>query len=64
MARAITLFGCVPVIMNPPIRTLLPVSTRKRVEMFPKVLGIGVPAITEVESPALLVKVAAPVVSA
>src|SRR5947207_1911616 len=42
IARTITFFACVPVIMNPPIRTLSPVSTRKRVEMFPKVVGVGV----------------------
>ena len=43
IARTMTLFGCVPVMMKPPIRTLLPVSTRKRVEIFPKVLGaVGV----------------------
>ena len=34
IARTITFFACDPVIMNPPIRTLSPVSTRKRVEMF------------------------------
>ena len=34
MARTITFFGCVPVTMNPPMSTLSPVSTRKRVEMF------------------------------
>src|ERR1051325_440852 len=44
IARTITFFGCVPVIMNPPMRTLLPVSTRRRVEMLPKTLpGAGVP---------------------
>jgi hypothetical protein len=32
----------VPVIMNPPIRTLSPVSTRKRVEIFPRMLGVAV----------------------
>ena len=42
MARTMTFFGCVPVMMNPPIRTLSPVSTRKRVEMFPKVPGEAV----------------------
>src|ERR1700730_11519620 len=42
IARTITLFAWVPVIMKPPIRTLSPVSTRKRVEMFPKVLGVTV----------------------
>ena len=41
MARTIIFLGCVPVIMNPPIRTLSAVSTRKRVEMFPNVLGGG-----------------------
>src|ERR1043166_475599 len=42
MARTITLLGCVPVTMKPPIRTLSPVSTRRRVEMLPKVGGAGV----------------------
>ena len=28
--------------MNPPIKTLSPVSTRRRVEMFPKVPGVSV----------------------
>src|SRR5450432_511974 len=42
IARMITFFGCVPVMINPPIRTLSPVSTRKRVEMFPKMLGLAV----------------------
>ena len=46
IARTITLFDCVPVIINPPIRALSPVSTRKRVEIFPKTLGgvgLGLP---------------------
>ena len=46
MARKMTLFGCVPVTMNPPMRALSPVSTRSRVEMLPRVvggtLGVGV----------------------
>src|ERR1043166_2700382 len=42
MARTITLLGCVPVTMNPPIRALSPVSTRNRVEIFPNVLGVTV----------------------
>ena len=46
MARTIIFFGCVPVTMKPPISTLSPVSTRKRVEMFPRIageaLGVGV----------------------
>ncbi len=46
IARTITFFGCVPVIMNPPIRTLSPVSTRKRVEMFAKVVAGGGACIT------------------
>ncbi len=60
-----TFFGCVPVIMNPPIRTLSPVSTRKRVEMLARVVGVavgvgvGVAPSNSVESPALLVNVAA-----
>ena len=40
MARTITFFGWVPVMMNPPIRTLSPVSTRKRVEILPRVVGV------------------------
>src|SRR5437773_2430342 len=43
MARRITFFGWVPVIMNPPMRTLSPVSTRRRVEIFPRMLADGVP---------------------
>src|SRR4051812_38725881 len=43
MPRTITFFGCVPVIMKPPMRTLSPVSTRKRVEIFAKVVtSVGV----------------------
>src|SRR6266478_873456 len=45
-ARTIIFFGCVPLTMKPPINTLSPVSTRKRVEMFPRIageaLGVGV----------------------
>jgi hypothetical protein len=44
MARTMTLFGWVPVMINPPIRTLSPVSTRRRVEMLPNALTPGVPA--------------------
>src|SRR4051812_2002810 len=41
--RTITFFGSVPVIIKPPIRTLSPVSTRKRVEMLARVVtGIAV----------------------
>src|SRR5204862_1556958 len=39
MTRTIIFFGCVPVTMKPPISTLSPVSTRKRVEMFPRIAG-------------------------
>ena len=39
IARTIIFFGCVPVTMKPPISTLSPVSTRKRVEMFPRIAG-------------------------
>src|SRR3954451_9495472 len=47
IARTMTFFGCVPVMMNPPMRTLSPVSTRRRVEMLASVvmgaaLGVGV----------------------
>src|SRR3954471_1952473 len=42
ISRMITFFGCVPVIMKPPMRTLSPVSTRKRVEMFARVVTEGV----------------------
>ena len=42
MARIITFLGCVPVTMKPPIKTLSPVSTASRVEIFPSVLGGGV----------------------
>ena len=42
IARTITFFDCVPVIMNPPIKTLSPVATRKRVEIFPKAPAVGV----------------------
>ena len=34
IARTITFFGCGPVTMNPPMSTLSPVSTRRRVEML------------------------------
>jgi hypothetical protein len=34
MPRIATFFGAVPVMMNPAIITLSPVSTRNRVEMF------------------------------
>src|SRR4051812_17793142 len=40
--RMITFFGCVPVIMKPPMRTLSPVSTRRRVEMLARVVTDGV----------------------
>src|SRR4051812_4558767 len=40
--RMITFFGCVPVMMKPPMRTLSPVSTRKRVEMLARVVTEGV----------------------
>src|SRR5205814_9429969 len=36
--RTITFFDCVPVMMKPPIKTLSPVSTRNRVEMFANVV--------------------------
>ena len=39
MARTITFFGCVPVTMNPPMSTLSPVSTRRRVEMLARTVG-------------------------
>ena len=42
IARTIIFFGCAPVMINPPIRTLSPVSTRKRVEMFPRIPGAAV----------------------
>src|SRR5256885_1485440 len=44
IACTMTFFGCVPVIMKPPIRTLSPVSTRSRVEMLARVVegAIGV----------------------
>ena len=46
MARTMTLFGWVPVTMNPPMSTLSPVSTRRRVEIFPRAVdpggGVGV----------------------
>src|SRR6266705_1258573 len=45
MARIITLLGCVPCTMNPPIITLSPVCTKARVEMLPSRavdVGIGV----------------------
>src|SRR6476619_3995774 len=45
IARMITFFGCVPVTMNPPMRTLAPVSTRSRVEMLARVVtGVGLGA--------------------
>ena len=43
IARTIIFFGCVPVTMNPPIRTLSAVSTRRRVEMLPNTVTLGVP---------------------
>ena len=42
IARTITFFGWVPVMMNPPMRTLSAVSTRRRVEIFPNKLPDGV----------------------
>ena len=98
MARTMTRFGCVPLMIKPPISTLSPVSTRKRVAMLPRepggavgvgvavggvgvavgggglavgvalgeggvavAVGVGVGApITKVDSPLLLVNVAAP----
>src|SRR6476620_9141376 len=40
--RTITFFGWVPVIIKPPIRTLSPVSTRRRVEILARVVtGAG-----------------------
>jgi hypothetical protein len=41
MARKSTFFGCVPVTMSPPMRTLSFVPTCNRVEMLPKVVGVG-----------------------
>ncbi len=52
MARTMTRFGWVPVTMKPPIKTLSPVSTRRRVEMLPRVAGVGVGA------PPVMVKLA------
>jgi hypothetical protein len=43
MARTITFFACVPVIMKPPISALSPVSTRRRVEILPKSVGVDGP---------------------
>src|ERR1700682_3183605 len=40
--RTITVFGCVPVMINPPIIALSPVPTRRRVEIFASVAGLGV----------------------
>jgi hypothetical protein len=37
-----TFFGCVPVTIKPPISTLSPVCTGKRVEMLANVVGLGV----------------------
>src|SRR6476646_9142390 len=42
IARTITFFGCVPVTMNPPIKTFSPVSTRNRVEILASWPGTGV----------------------
>src|SRR5262245_21535506 len=42
MARTRTVFVSLPVIINPPIRTLSPVSTAVRVEILPSVLVGGV----------------------
>ena len=42
IARTITFFGCVPVMIKPPIKTLSPVSTRRRVEILAKVVATGV----------------------
>ena len=38
----ITFLSCVPVTMKPPMRTLSPVSTRRRVEIFASVVGAAV----------------------
>src|ERR1700694_5798965 len=40
--RTITVFGCVPVMINPPIIALSPVPTRRRVEIFASVAGLSV----------------------
>src|ERR1043166_1596684 len=45
IARTMTLLGCVPVTMNPPIKALSPVSTFRRVEMFPKIVGGVTPGV-------------------
>src|SRR5436309_2245628 len=43
MARIITLLGCVPCTMNPPIITLSPVCTKARVEMLPsRAIAVGI----------------------
>src|SRR6202163_1688395 len=46
LARTMTLLGWVPVMINPPMRALSPVSTRRRVEMLPSTVavqeGVGV----------------------
>ena len=40
MARTTIFFGCVPVTIKPPISALLPVSTFRRVEIFPSLVGV------------------------
>ena len=39
IARTISFFGCVPVMINPPMSTSSPVSTRSRVEILPRTVG-------------------------
>src|SRR5437868_119641 len=41
-ARKTTFFGSLPVIIIPAMRTLSPVCTRRRVEMFKSCAGVGV----------------------
>ena len=42
MARRMTFLGWVPVMIKPPMSTLSPVCTDRRVEMLPSRVGIGV----------------------
>src|SRR4051812_50148601 len=42
IARTMTFFGCVPVMMKPAIKTLFPVPTLTREEILPNCPGCGV----------------------
>ena len=61
IARSISFFGRLPVMITPPIRTSSPVPTRSRVEMLPSVLGmivsVAVPGVPTAAPPCGLLSV-------